>query len=134
MIKINRGIEDPFGANFLPKFVGRWLEEARKGKYCLTHELERSPMGIKNWMMIPGNTERLMRAWLFDYKTTSEVRYFVRIPGMAPDVLKFNEKTGKWFFENAKSAEYVRETHTREQLIRAGFDWVLEKKYAQEII
>ena len=75
-----------------------------------------------------------MRAWLFDYEMTLEIRYFVRIPGMSPDVLKFNEKTGRWFFENAKTAEHVHEVHTREQLIEAGFDWVFERKYAQEVI
>lgn len=108
MIKIDRGFEDPFGTNFLPKFVGKWLEEAKKRKSYLTNELKCAPIGIQNWLMIPGNTERLMRAWLFDYEMTSEVRYFVRIPGMSPD--------------------------TREQLIKAGFDWVLDRKYAQEVI
>ncbi|CAO77387.1 hypothetical protein M102_gp37 [Streptococcus phage M102] len=134
MIRVDRKIEDPFGRNILPEFVGKWLEEARKGNSCLTHELDCAPMKIHNWLMIPGNTERLMRAWLFDYEATAEIRYFVRIPRLEADVLKFNEKTNRWFFENAKSAEYVREIHTREQLTKAGFDWVFERKYAQEVI
>lgn len=134
MIKIDRGFEDPFGRNIIPEFVGKWIEEARKGKSYLTHGFDCVPMRIQKWMTKPGNTERLMRAWLFDYAAMPEVKYFVRIPEMSPDVLKFNEKTGRWFFENKKSAEYVREMHTREQLTRAGFDWVFERKYAQEVI
>ncbi|ABD48939.1 unknown [Streptococcus phage M102AD] len=134
MIKIDRKIEDPFGTNFLPDFVGKWLEEVRKEKSYLVHELDCAPMRVSNWLMIPGNAERLMRAWLFDYKMTSEIYYFVRIPGLEADVLKFNEKTNRWFFENAKSAEHIREIHTRQQLEQAGFDWVFERKYAQEVV
>lgn len=134
MIRVNRKNEDPFGRNILPEFVGKWLEEARKGESYLTHKLDCAPMKIQNWLTISGNAERLMRAWLFDYETTTEIRYFVRIPGLEADVLKFNEKSNRWFFGNEKSAEYGRETHTEEQLTRAGFDWVFERKYAQEVI
>lgn len=117
----------------IPQFVADWYE---KHKDDLEYDIweyilrwgKQQPSEFYEWMNHANNKpfQTLVNMHQFGYEVEKEKRYLVKMKGMIEDftVLKLDKIRDGWYLGNDTEYSYTKGKHTREELEKAGFEWV----------
>lgn len=115
----------------VPQFVADWIEYAKFEDYHLLGAMDSIAIsGRKNldeWFRgDDDNMELFARAWLDGYEVEKEKRYSVKIKGeIEENLLVYGLGINRYFFARTYDSS-KRNEHTRKELEKAGFGWVLD--------
>lgn len=109
----------------VPQFVAAWIEDCKtKGKSLLISLLY-TPEKVNSWVDDPDNQETFALAWINGYEVEKEKRYSVKIKGeIEENLLVYGLGINRYFFARTYDSS-KRNEHTRKELEKAGFGWVL---------
>ena len=114
----------------IPQFVADWIEEGRK--YCKDvsdlFDFDFTNEEIGNWFLQEKPFDLVARAWLDGYTVEKEKRYIVKIIGIQDynSYLNYRKEDKVWTIESRMEIDEIRTHHTRKELEKAGFGWVLD--------
>lgn len=123
----------------IPKLVADWIVYCKNTSLSLARALNVSEDDFYNYanqkdhldlLYFLGsmvNQEKFAKAWLFGYEVEQEKKYLVKFKNITKDssFLKYDGVVGKWYFGIKGESTAIRLHHTKEELIKGGFEWVL---------
>ena len=71
--------------------------------------------------------ETLVKMKLFGYSVEKEKKYIIKLKNVqkGSESFKFDKVIGKWYFGFNQESSTARLYHTKEDLVNAGFGWML---------
>lgn len=110
----------------VPQFVADWIEKCKAKRKRLLTALLYTPEKVNSWVDDPDNQKLFARAYLDGYEVEKEKRYSVKIRGkIEENLLVYGLGINRYFFARTYDST-KRNEHTREQLEKAGFEWVFD--------
>ena len=114
----------------IPQFVADVIEDAREKSPELEDALHytwgNGTKKFTEWYNKKSNRDIFARAWLDGYEVEKEKRYSVKIRGeIKENLLVYGLGINRYFFARTYDST-KRNEHTREQLEKAGFEWVFD--------
>lgn len=114
----------------IPQFVAEYIEQKKDDDYHLLGAMieirSHKNKEIDEWFEEDDNMELFARAWLDGYEVEKEKRYSVKIRGkIEENLLVYGLGINRYFFARTYDST-KRNEHTREQLEKAGFEWVFD--------
>ena len=110
----------------IPQFVADWIEKCKAKRKMLLTALLYTPEKVNSWVDDPDNQKLFARAYLDGYEVEKEKRYSVKIRGeIKENLLVYGLGINRYFFARTYDST-KRNEHTREQLEKAGFEWVFD--------
>lgn len=109
----------------VPQFVADWIEKNRGSLFGLNYDSV--PSEIYDWVYEEeGNLKKLHLACAIGYTVEKEKRYSVKIKGeIEENLLVYGLGINRYFFARTYDSS-KRNEHTRKELEKAGFGWVLD--------
>lgn len=116
----------------VPQYVADWYESNKKNldynlwNYIIDWE-DTEEDSFKRWVNNSKDAfQTIINMHQFGYKIKEEKRYSVKIKGVVTNSksLKHNTNLDKWYMGRLDEFEDVKAYHTKEELIRGGFEWV----------
>lgn len=109
----------------VPQFVADWIEKNRGSLFGLNYDSVSSE--IYDWVYEEeGNLKKLHLACAIGYTVEKEKRYSVKIKGeIEENLLVYGLGINRYFFARTYDSS-KRNEHTRKELEKAGFGWVLD--------
>ena len=117
----------------IPKFVANWIESCKRKRWTLylsMSEAGKNEDKVCEWIFGLGdydhnNQETFVLAWINGYEVEKEKRYSVKIKGeIEENLLVYGLGINRYFFSRTYDSS-KRNEHTRRELEKAGFGWVL---------
>lgn len=122
----------------IPQYVADWIEYCKEHNFTLLGCLDPvDDFGTSLSEGFKGDTKKCVKwcrkesntfalAWLFGYEVMEEKRYIVKVNGVFSNsnCLNYNKEYGYWAFVDDTDTEIHRVMHTKEELIKGGFEWV----------
>ena len=117
----------------IPKFVANWIESCKRKRWTLylsMSEAGKNEDKVCEWIFGLGdydhnNQETFVLAWINGYEVEKEKRYSVKIKGeIEENLLVYGLGINRYFFARTYDSS-KRNEHTRRELEKAGFGWVL---------
>ena len=138
-IKLIKQLDEPEKVK-VPKFVADWIEYCKFTHVDLQHALnvgdvyfynyanQKDFSKLQEFLETENNQATFARAWLDGYEVEKEKRYLVKMKDITISTryLKYNTQSANWFLSGHEEAFPYRTKHTREQLEKAGFEWVFD--------
>lgn len=114
----------------VPQFVADYIEESRlKGWDLLASMcfvLNAKNKKTTKWFYLGENKNIFALAWINGYEVEKEKRYSVKIKGeIEENLLVYGLGINRYFFARTYDSS-KRNEHTRKELEKAGFGWVLD--------
>ena len=116
------------------QFIADWYEEYKDNlEYSLWEWMRYEPNREKNkkfylWLNDASNkpVETLVKMKLFGYSVKKEKKYIIKIKNVqkGSESFKFDRVIKKWYFGFNQEYSTVRLYHTKEELRKAGFEWM----------
>lgn len=124
----------------IPRFIADWIEYCKNTFLSLVRALMMKEVDFGNYanqkdhsLLIDYfssgiNQETFVRAWLDGYEVEKEKRYIVKVKGVeeARNHLNCRLSLNEWFFSGESEPLDFRVKHTRQELEKAGFEWVFD--------
>lgn len=117
----------------IPQFVANWIESCKRKRWTLylsMSEAGKNEDKVCEWIFGLGdydhnNQETFALAWINGYEVEKEKRYSVKIKGeIEENLLVYGLGINRYFFARTYDSS-KRNEHTRKELEKAGFGWVL---------
>ena len=119
-------IRQELNKQMIPQFVADWIEDCKTKGKSLLKSLLYTPGKVNSWVDDPDNQETFALAWINGYEVEQEKRYSVKIKGeIEENLLVYGLGINRYFFARTYDSS-KRNEHTRKELEKAGFGWVLD--------
>ena len=109
----------------VPQFVADFITEQKKLGHTLSYSIDACMSDIvAEWYW--DNSELFARAWINGYEIEKEEKYIVRVKNVYhnSNCLNYYNDEERWVFVDDMETRSHRVMHTKEELIRGGFEWV----------
>lgn len=109
----------------IPQRIDEFITEQKKLGHTLSYSIDACmPDQVEEWYW--DNSELFARAWLDGCEVEQEKRYSVKIKGeIEENLLVYGLGINRYFFARTYDSS-KRNEHTRKELEKAGFGWVLD--------
>ena len=122
----------------VPKYMADWLKFCKDNGFKLLEGMSPYASAMEEYIddfegdiqevlkWIRNNTDEFAKAWLNGYAVDKHTKYKVIIKGLKTEgnYLKYHTDYGYWYMGDEASRGNFEACHTKEELQKAGFDWV----------